>query len=93
MSAKPKLKIVSVNKREYTFFAEMHHRSIAEQDRGRQMIRRYMSIDSALDRADRWLRHYGRVGSVVVIHNKDGFELGTIRMSAKGTITKKWWLE
>lgn len=53
--------------------------------------RRYSSLDNALTTADRWIRRDGRVNSIVVIyHAVTGRELGTIRMTAKGHLVKKW---
>ncbi|MCA9340323.1 MAG: hypothetical protein KDA17_05400, partial [Candidatus Saccharibacteria bacterium] len=53
--------------------------------------RRYSSLDNALTTADRWIRRDGRVNSIVVIYYAvTGRELGTIRMTAKGHLVKKW---
>jgi len=97
MTRRTKAKVIAMPvrapKRDYKIVAEMHHRSQEWQDKGRRMTRKYVNVDNALDAAERWMRHYGRVGSVIVVHNLEGFELGTIKMNARGSITTKWWLE
>lgn len=97
---KSKLKLVEAFKqgvgqrlavKERKFVGTIHRKSQQSSDRARNLTRRYSTLDNAVSRMTEFFIRNGYVGDVCELYHADtGKQLGTIRMSANGTLTAKW---
>lgn len=97
---KSKLKLVEAFKhgasqtlavKERKFVGTIHRNSQQSSDRARNLTRRYSTLDNAASRMTEFFIRNGYVGDVCELYHADtGKQLGTIRMSAKGTLITKW---
>lgn len=78
-------------KRERNIAGIVHRASQHAEDRNRNLTRRYSSVENAFMRMSTFMLMYGFVGDVCeIVHNTSGLQLGTLKVTAKGTV--RMWL-
>lgn len=76
------------------FIGTIHRKSQHHSDERRSLTRRYLTLDNAVIRMTAFFVRNGYVGDTCELyHSETGKQLGTIRMSANGTLVTKWLWE
>lgn len=77
--------------RRYT--CEIHRARQHMEDRKRNLLRHYSTLDNAVEGATRFLLRHGRVNDVCEIHHAiTGMQLATVKMTLAGRLlTDKVW--
>lgn len=78
--------------KERPFVAQIHRcKGQQHSDRGRNLTRRYASLDNSVLGAMRFMLANGQVGDLCELyHNVTGKQLGTVRLNAAGKLVANW---
>ncbi len=92
-----RLKLVSnqaLAVKERNFVGVVHRAAQQMSDRKRNLTRRYASLDNAVIRLTEFMVRDGYVGDVCELyHHVTGWQLGTIKITAKGHLKATWLWE